>query len=413
MPFRYRNFRLFFLARFAFLCAHHCLIVVLGQAVYELTHDPLQLGLIGLAIFLPRFGFAIVGGHVADRYHRQTIIACCRAAQIAVGVGIALAGWYGFQPLWVLYALLFIGGTATAFDGPASQALLPSLIAEHELHTAVAWSATAMQAAMVLGPVLGGLLYSVHGDAHVALVVVVALRVVSAVCTAVMRVAPTPIDRTAFSWERLLAGLRYVFTERVLLAVISLDLFAVLFGGAVALLPIYANDILHVGARGLGWLRAAPAVGALGVAVWLAGRAHFRHPGVVMLWCVALFGLATLVFGGSRNFALSLAALTVLGGADMVSVVVRGVLVQVRTPPAMRGRVSAVNLVFIGASNELGEFESGLTAKWFGTVPAVLLGASATLAIAALWARWFPELRALRGDDVPRHDAVESAERSV
>lgn len=413
MPFRSRNFRLFFLARFAFLCAHHCLIVVLGQAVYELTHDPLQLGFIGLAIFLPRFSFAIVGGHVADRYQRQRVISGCRVLQVAVGVGIAVAGWYDFQPLWLLYALLFVGGTATAFDGPASQALLPSLIKEGELHTAVAWSATAMQAAMVLGPVLGGLLYALHGNARVALVVVVALRVVSAVCTAVMRVAYTPVDHAAFSWERLLAGLRYVFTERVLLAVLSLDLFAVLFGGAVALLPIYANDILHVGARGLGWLRAAPALGAAVVAVWIAGRAHFRRPGVVMLWCVALFGLATLVFGASRSFLLSLVALAVLGGADMVSVVVRGVLVQVRTPPAMRGRVSAVNLVFIGASNELGEFESGLTAKWFGTVPAVLLGGLATLCIVAAWSRYFPELRSLRGSGAIRDEAVASAERPV
>jgi len=295
--------------------------------------------------------------------------------------------------LWLVYVLLFLMGTANAFDGPANQAIVTQLVPPTVFGNAVTWNSSVMQIALVAGPALGGWFYALFGQAFFVFLIVAAIRFVSTLLVFFMRPQIDHIEKTGLSWKTMAAGLRYVFQKRIILGTISLDLFAVLLGGAVALMPIYANDILKVGPTGLGILRAAPSVGAALMAIILAHLPPLKRAGNTMLWCVALFGVATIFFGISRNFIFSLGCLAVLGAADMISVVVRHVLVQVQTPPAMRGRVSAINLIFIGASNELGEFESGLTAAWFGVVPAVIIGGVGTLAVVGVWAWRFPEIR--------------------
>jgi len=296
--------------------------------------------------------------------------------------------------------VLVLIGTARAFAGPAGQSLVAHLVPAERLSSAVAWNSSVFQVGTIVGPTLGGLLYdAAHAQGVFATCAV--LMAAGAAMLALMRVRTGRMEQAEQSLQRLVAGLRYVFRQKVVLGAISLDLFAVLLGGATALLPIYAQDILHTGPWGLGLLRSAPAVGATVIAVALAVFPLRRNAGVVMFTCVALFGVATVVFGVSRSLALSIGALVVLGAADMVSVVVRQTLVQLATPPEMRGRVSAVNMVFIGASNELGDFEAGLTAEWFGVVPAVVLGGVGTCVVVGLWAWLFPELRRIaRADDV-------------
>lgn len=361
--------------------------------IYALTGRPLDLGLVGLAQFLPGILLFLVVGHVIDRFPRLRIVristvafACCSLALM----GLTL---HGLRTVWAVYAVLLVNGTVRAFHTPAHQALVPQIVPEEHFPNAVSWGSSIFQTAMGLGPVIGGLLYGYAGSpVPVYACAAVAYGAALALLTAVKVSAP-PRVKKAVSMGVVLEGMRYLRRNRLLLGASSLDLFAVLLGGAVALLPVYASDILHVGALGLGLLRAAPGIGAVLTALIIAHHPLRRRVGATMLWCVGGFGLMTVVFGLSRNVALSLAALVLVGACDMVSVIVRHTLIQLRTPDEMRGRVSAVNMVFLSASNEVGQFESGLTAQWLGTVPAVVAGGVGTILVVLLWARLFPALR--------------------
>lgn len=389
----YRDFRFFISARFLSLTAHTMFIVGLSQYVYELTRNPLHLGYIGLCIFIPKFGFTLLAGHAADQFDRRTVILCCRLAQFVIVAGLLALFWRGASEMAPIYALIFLLGTAYAFDGPASVSIVPQLVHPDHFSNAVAWNSTIMQLAFILGPAIGGFLYALGKGVLLLCWIVLALRALSILLIYLLKNRTASIEKSDLSWENLVAGLRYVFQTRLILGLISLDLFAVLLGGAVALMPIFANDILKTGPWGLGILRAAPSVGAALMALLVAHLPPFQRAGRALLVSIAVFGVATIAFGLSHSFWISVGCLFVLGAADMISMIIRGVVVQMKTPPAMRGRVSAVNLIFIGASNELGEFESGVTAAWFGVERAVLLGGVGTLLIVALWAKFFPEIR--------------------
>jgi MFS family permease len=391
--FRHRDFRLFQGARLASILGMQMQSVAIGWQIYAITGRPLDLAWVGLAQFLPAAGLSLFAGHTADRFDRRRILLACNAAMAVLSVALMLVARAGSHDIASIYAVLAFVGVTRAFLGPANQSLLPSLVPVEDFPNAVAWSSSLWQSGTVFGPMLGGLVYGVAGAQTVY---------ATAACTglgATSLVAflgpprPRPEGGEARKRSSLLDGVRYVRRNPIVLGAISLDLFAVLLGGATALLPVYARDILGLGPITLGILRSAPGAGAAATGVALAFFPIERRAGAKMLACVALFGGATLVFGVSRSFGLSLAALVVAGAADMVSVVVRSALVQLATPDAMRGRVSAVNMVFIGASNELGEFESGLTAQWLGAVPAVVLGGVGTLVVVAVWALVFPKLR--------------------
>lgn len=379
--------------------------VAIGWQVYARTGDAMDLGWVGLSQFLPLALLSLYAGTVADRYDRKRILTVTRVAY--AGGALALAG-LTFRPGWgvaPIYGVLVLLGATRAFAAPANVALLPWLVPAKRLPRAIALSSTTFQIGTIAGPALGGLIYAAGGPVT-AYVIAAGCELASAALVIALAAKLPRREAPAESGvERVLEGLRYVWNEKVLLGAISLDLFAVLLGGAVALMPVYARDILEVGETGLGLLRAAPAVGAAAVALTLAFRPIGRRAGPWMLVCVALFGVATITFGLSEHFVLSLVALAVLGGADMVSVVVRQSLVQLWTPDAMRGRVASVNMVFIGASNELGEFESGITAAWLGTVRAVVLGGAGTLLVTGLWTALFPSLRR-----IDRLEAREDAE---
>ena len=389
--FRHRDFRIFQGARFLMTIATQMQSVAVGWQVYATTHRALDLGYVGLAEFVPTFLLALVAGAVADRYDRRKIVILTTLGVGACSLALLFLA-HRHAGVGGIYAVLVAFGVARAFTGPASQALLPSLVPKEDFANAVTWMSSLFQVATILGPALGGVLYGAGGASFVYAATAVASIVVAMLLTLV-RPSGEPIEVRGASWGTFLAGIRYVRQHRVLLGCISLDLFAVLFGGATALLPIFASDVLFVGPWGLGLLRSAPAVGAAVMGTVIAHRPLKRHAGLTMLGCVGLFGLATVVFGLSKSFALSLVALVVTGAADMVSVVIRQTLVQLRTPHAMRGRVSAVNMMFIVTSNELGEFESGVTAAWFGAVPAVVLGGLGSLLVVFLWTMGFRELR--------------------
>jgi MFS family permease len=293
----------------------------------------------------------------------------------------------------LIYGILILIGVVRSFNGPVSRAILPQLVPEHHFPSAVAWASSVYQAATILGPALGGVAYAAfHGPAFVY-ASSAAASTVAALSTMQIKTTPKTRNREPVSVDSMLAGFRYIWKEKLIFGSISLDLFAVLLGGAIALLPVYAREILRIGPWGLGLLRSAPALGGATMALALAYRPMRRNAGRTMLWCVAGFGAFTVLFGISHNLVLSMIALVFVGATDMVSVIVRGTLIQVATPDEMRGRVNAVDMIFIGASNEFGQFESGLTAHWFGTVPAVVLGGIGTLVVTALWAWRFPELR--------------------
>jgi MFS family permease len=388
---RNRNLFLFLCARFCSAMAVMMFSVAVGWQVYALTHSAFALGMVGLAQFLPALLLSLPGGLAADRFERRTILLGGFSIQIVVALlllSISLAP--GAKAGWIFPVVALIG-IGQAFLGPAGQSLVPFLVSREDFPRAVAWNSSTLQIATIAGPALGGLLYA-FGPACVYAVsagcYACAAFLVSRIRTRLLVAAATKPG-----FEGLLTGLRFVFSRPPILGAISLDLFAVLFGGATALLPIYARDILHTGPWGLGLLRSAPAVGAALVAFGLAHRPLARRAGARMFFCVALFGVMTIAFGLSRSFPISLAALALLGAADMVSVVVRQTLVQINTPDDKRGRVSAVNSIFIGASNQLGEFESGVTAAWFGAVPAAVLGGVGTLVVVVLWTWLFPSLR--------------------
>jgi MFS family permease len=391
-PFRHPAFALYQVVRLAAVIAVQMMSVAVGWEVLERTDDTLALGFVGLAQFAPLFLLTPITGDVADRFDRRWVLTICYCVFCACAGMLAWTSAHPSAGTWPIYAVLALFGTSRAFAGPASQALLPALVPPAELARAIAWGSTTFQAGTIAGPAIGGLIFGAFSGTAVYQTSG-ALLFLAVLLLASMRYQPEVRAGGDGGWARLLAGVRYVRDHRVILGAISLDLFAVLLGGAVALLPKYARDILHVGEEGLGLLRSAPAIGAGVVALILAFRPLRRRAGLTMLACVALYGAATIVFGLSTSFPLSLLALAVLGGADMVSVVLRQTVVQIATPPEMRGRVAAVNMVFIGASNELGEFESGVTARLFGTVRAVVLGGIGTLLVTGLWSLLFPELR--------------------
>jgi MFS family permease len=365
------------------------LMVAVAWHMYDLTSSAWDLGLVGLFQFVPALLMALPAGHVADRLHRGRIFAMCVFTQALVALLLMWAGYNGFATRELIFAISVVLGLARAFQMPAQQALTPSLVPPELLQRAIALSATGIQIAVIGGPALGGALYIQGVSAVYASAA--ALLLASCLLTLLVRYRHQPTKETA-SWQSVLAGFNFVWQRKVLLGAISLDLFAVLLGGATALLPIYARDILHTGPEGLGLLRAAPAVGALLMSLVLMRWPLRRRVGLRLLGAVAVFGLATVVFGLSTHFVLSWLALAVTGAADNISVVTRLTLVQLETPDAMRGRVAAVNSLFIGASNQLGEFESGATAEWFGPVGSVVLGGLGTVLIAAVWLRQFPAL---------------------
>ena len=371
------------------------LMVAVGWQMYELTGNAWDLGLVGLYQFLPALLLTLVAGHVADRVHRARIIAACLVTQAVVALILVSAtqGWgasSGWASRELLLGISVMLGVARAFQMPAQQALTPMLVPPAMLPRAMAFSSGGMQAAVIGGPALGGLIFVAGATAVYA--TCAALFATGCVLVLLVRYEHTPPPREPVSMRTLLAGVEFVWRSKALLGAVSLDLFAVLLGGATALLPMFAKDILHVGPWGLGLLRAAPAVGALLASVVLTRWPLARRVGHTMLAAVALYGLCMVVFGVSTHFVLSLVVLAISGGADMVSVVVRQTLVQLETPNEMRGRVSAVNSVFIGASNQLGEFESGATAALMGPVGSVVAGGVGTLLVAALWFKWFPAL---------------------
>jgi MFS family permease len=393
VAFTYPDFSFYMGARLSTVLASEMQSVAVGWQVYEITRKPLDLGLVGLAQFLPGMVLFLLSGHTADRFDRRKILLCCFAGYAvcsALLLGITLRGAHSVLPI---YVVLVGVGVVRSFNGPAGQSLLPQLVSEEHFPNAVAWAASVFQAGTIIGPALGGVVYGFsRGPAAVYLSSMVAS--VGAIVFILRVEARRPARvRKDMSLSTLLAGFRYIWHEKVVLGSISLDLFAVLLGGAVALLPVYAREILRTGPWGLGLLRSAPGVGAAMMALVVAHWPLRRRAGAAMLWCVAGFGVFTIVFGLSHSLVLSMIALLLAGAADMVSIIVRATLVQLATPDEMRGRVSAVNMLFIGASNEFGQFESGLTASWFGTVPAVILGGVGTLVVVALWAWRFPELR--------------------
>jgi MFS family permease len=391
--FRHFDFTLYEVGRVFSVGALEMLSVAVGWQVYEITRRPLDLGLVGLAQFLPNVLLFLVAGHAADRYSRKSLLLACNMA-FALCAGVLMEFSHsGISGVGGIYAVLVLIGIVRSFNSPASRALLPQLVPGEVFPNAVAWNATMFQAAVILGPALGGVLYAVlRGPSGVYATAAVS-SLIATFAIAQVKIHPSSRPREAFSLNTVLAGLQYIWTHKLILGSISLDLFAVLLGGAVALLPVYAREILRTGPWGLGLLRSAPGIGAAVMAVLLAYRPLRRRVGVTMLICVAAFGVFTVVFGISRSLTISLLSLVLVGATDMVSVVIRGTLVQIATPDWVRGRVNAVDMIFIGASNQLGEFESGLTAHWFGTVSAVIIGGAGTLIVVALWAWMFPELR--------------------
>ena len=384
-----RDFLRFWWARLAGTAAGQMLMVAVGWQMYDLTGSAWDLGLVGLLQFLPALALVLVTGDVVDRHHRARVAAVCVGAQAVVALLLALAPLAGGPQRGLLLGMSIVLGTVKAFQMPAQQALAPLLVPAALLPRALAFSSAGLQLAIIGGPALGGLLY-VAGASAVYAVCALLFTAATLLFLLIHHASPPPRERA--TWQTLLAGVTYVRNNPVVLGAVSLDLFAVLLGGATALLPMFAKDLLHVGPWGLGLLRGAPAVGALLMSIALTRWPITRRAGRTMLWAVAVYGLATAVFGVSTSFLLSMGVLAVTGAADMVSIVVRQSLVQLETPDKMRGRVSAVNSVFIGASNQLGEFESGATAAWLGPVGSVLLGGVGSIAIALAWWRLFPAL---------------------
>jgi MFS family permease len=388
----------FWCARIASGLAFQMQAVAVGWQIYDLTHSTFQLGMVGLVQFAPIVVFTLLAGHVVDRYERRVVYGAALAVQGVAVCILALGTWGRWLGVPGVFAMVAVIGAARAFQGPATQALLPTLVPAPVVPKAIAWATGAFQTASIVGPTLGGLLYAF--GAAVPYAVAGALALIGAGLIALMRVERSSRVREPVSFSSLFSGVRYIQTHPVILGSISLDLFAVLLGGATALLPVYARDILKIGTWGLGALRSAPAIGSLAMSVAMVRWPPRRRVGRRMFAAVIAFGVATIVFGLARSFALSFAALVALGAADTISVVIRGSLVQLETPDEMRGRVGAVNSLFIGTSNQLGEFESGVTASLFGTVPATVLGGVGTLVVAGLWMRLFPSLRNFDSFDV-------------
>lgn len=398
--FRHPAFRYYFASRFLSTFAIQVISVAVGWQVYDLTRDAFSLGLIGLVQFAPALLLFPVTGSVADRYSRRVIFGICCLVELVASTGLAVLAMPGFFSLPAIYALLLMLGIMRAFLNPAMQSLAPSLVPSDDLASAVAWMSSSAKTAQIVGPMAGGFIY-VLGSVAPYLVSTVLFALSSMTVFAITEtIERTPAKAT--NWQTLTAGLHYIVSEKVVLGAISLDLFAVLLGGAVALMPVFASDILQLGPSMLGLLRGAPAIGGVSMAFVLALWPLQKNAGLLMLASVGIFGLATVVFGISTSPWLSIAALVVLGAADMFSVYVRGSLIALWTPDGLRGRVNAVNQVFISASNEIGAFRAGTMAAAIGVVPTVLVGGVGTLIVAGLWLRLFPALASVATLSAPR-----------
>jgi MFS family permease len=398
VAFTHPNFVSYTLARFFIVVALEMQSVAVGWQVYEITKRPLDLGYVGLAQFLPGFALFLFAGHAADLYDRRKLLMWCYGGFALCSALLLAISWRAPHSVHSIYFVLVLLGIFRCFNWPASRALLPQLVPEEHFSNAVAWTASTFQIATIAGPAIGGIAYALFRGPEGVYAIALAISILSTILT--LRIHPRtaslekePAEKEPVTLRTVLAGFRFIWEKKLILGSISLDMFAVLLGGAVALLPVYARTILHTGPWGLGLLRSAPGVGAALMAIAVAHRPIRRRAGLTMLLSVAAFGVLTIVFGISHSLILSLVALFLLGASDMVSVIIRATLIQVATRDEMRGRVNAVDMLFIGVSNELGEFESGLTAQWFGTVPAVVLGGVGTLLVIATWAWLFPELR--------------------
>jgi MFS family permease len=408
IAFTHPDFVLFEIARFLIVTAVEMQAVAVGWQVYDITKRALDLGLVGLAQFLPGILLFLVSGHASDRFDRRKVLGACYAGYAVCSSLLLALAVRSAHTVLPIYLVLILLGVVRSFNGTASRSILPQLVPEEHFANAVAWNATAFQAATIIGPSLGGVLYAAFRGPSAVYAVAMITAVGALVSAFRIKTRPQSRRREPMTLKTVFAGLHFIWREKLILGAISLDLFAVLLGGAVALLPVYAREILHTGPWGLGLLRTAPGVGAAVMAVALAHRPLRGRAGPLLLWSVAGFGVCTILFGVSKSLVLSLISLICLGAADMVSVIIRATLVQLRTPDEMRGRVMAVDMVFIGTSNELGQFESGLTAQWLGTVPAVVLGGVGTLLVIALWAWIFPDLRRLASLDTLKTALAES-----
>ncbi|HZS56282.1 MAG TPA: MFS transporter [Bryobacteraceae bacterium] len=412
--FRHRPFRYYIPARFLITVASEMQAVAVAWQIYDLTRRPLDLGLVGLAQFLPGICLFLVAGHVADRVPRQKILQVCWASFAVCSLLLFAFTLHGLSSPLPIYVVILLNGFVRAFNAPASQAFVPLLVPQEDFPNAIAWSSSIFQIATITGPMLGGLIYGLTGRpttvfASSAAAYTLAFVLLRQVHVAAVRTPGPTSGRT------VLEGLSFIWRNKIIMGAISLDLFAVLLGGAVALLPVYAREILKIGATGLGILRCAPGVGAVLMGMVMAHWPLKRRAGLIMLWCVFAFGVFTVIFGLSHELWISLFMLFLIGASDSVSVIVRHTMIQLSTPDEMRGRVSAVNTVFIGASNEVGQFESGITAQWFGTVPAVVIGGVGTMVIVAAWSALFPKLRKMDNllPDMPVLDLPEQSAREA
>ena len=389
---RSRDLRLYLTVRFATSFGTQIQSVAIGLQVYDLTRDPVALGYVGLAIFLPMLLLVLPAGDMADRVDRRAMLIASYAVQITASFLLLTLTLTGVTAMWAYYSAIVFLGIALGISQPAVQSFLPFLVTLDKLPQAIAWNATSYRTATIAGPAVGGILYAF--GPHVNYVLCLVLYVYTVVAMWNLRIRAREGESAGSSaFARIAEGISYIRKRPIIFGAISLDLFAMFLGGTVALLPIYAQDILAVGPIGLGLLRTGPSAGAAIVAVVLARQQLQRHAGFWMFACVALFGAATVAFGISKNFYVSLLALVVVGGADMVSVYVRSAMIQLATPDHMRGRVGSLNSLFVGASNELGEFRAGMTAGAVGTVPAVVIGGVGAIVVVGLWMRLFPELR--------------------
>jgi MFS family permease len=408
--FTHPAFVLFQIARFLIVTAMEMQAVAVGWQVYEITKRPLDLGLVGLVQFLPAILLFPISGHASDRFERRNVLSTCYAGfAVCFGLLLILAE-RSVHSISSIYVVLILLGVARSFNGTASRSILPQLVPEKDFPNAVAWNATIFQTATILGPSFGGILYAIFRGPSIVYATATVTAVIALVSTFRIKPQSKARQREPMTFKTVFAGLDFIWRKKLILGAISLDLFAVLLGGAVALLPVYAREILHTGPLGLGLLRTAPGVGAAIMAFLLAHRPLRGRSGPTLLWAVAGFGLFTIIFGVSRNLTVSLIALLLLGASDMISVIIRATLTQLATPDEMRGRVTAVDMIFIGTSNEFGQFESGVTAQWFGTVPAVVLGGIGTLVVIGIWAWLFPELR--RAGEISSIKSLELDEES-
>jgi len=397
VAFRHRDFRILFFGKLVASLSLHMVMVAIGYQIYDLTGDPLNLAYIGLAIFAPTLGFAPLTGYVVDRFDRRLVLAGCYLVMLISAILFTLFALSGTKEVWPAFVILVFYGSGRAFHMPCANALVPNLVPVEEFPNAVAWNTTANKLSQVCGPAIGGFLYLlgpevVYGSAA-------AVFSVGILSVAMIRTRSDRKDTEPISLGTLLAGVRYVWEKKVVLGAISLDLFVVLVAGATALLPVYAKDVLDVGAWGAGLLRSAVAAGGMVTLLVLTQMALTRDVGRIMFVCVFVFGVATTVFGLSTWFALSLTAMAVLGAADAISVFIRQTLIQVATPDEMRGRVSAVYSVFVSTSNEIGEARAGFVAAWIGAVPTVVIGGIGSVLIAGLCWKLFPQLANLQRVD--------------